>query len=254
MTDRAGEISPQVSARIAGFLYLIIIVLGIFAEVFVRERVLVDGDAAATALNILAREQLYRLGFAAGIIVCLCGLPLTLIFYNFFKLVNRSLAILEVFFALVTISIEAVNLLSHFAPLILLRGDRYLSVFNAGQLQALGYMSLVLQSVGYNLSLAVFAFDCIVSGYLIFRSTFLPRILGVLLAIAGLCYLTNSFASFLAPAFADRLFPYILAPSFIGELSLCLWLLVMGVNVPKWKVKASAYSAQSELKAWHFIA
>jgi hypothetical protein len=241
MTDPPDEISPQISARIAGFLYLIIITLGIFAEVFVRERVLVSGDAAATARNILAHEQLYRLGFAAGIIVCLCGLPLTVIFYNFFKLVNRSLAILEVFFALVTISIESVNLLNHFAPLILLRGERYLSAFNAEQLQALGYTSLVLQAVGNNLSLSVFAFDCIISGYLIYRSTFFPRILGVLLAIAGLCYLTNSFTSFLSPAFAVSLFPYILVPSFIGELSLCLWLLVIGVNVPKWKVKAAAW-------------
>ena len=241
MTDNADEISPQISARIAGFLYLTIITLGIFAEVFVRERLVVNLDAAATARNILAHEQLYRLGFVAGIIVCLCGLPLTLIFYNFFRLVNRSLALLEVFFALVTISIESVNLLNHFAPLILLGGERYLSVFNAEQLQALGYMSLRLQAVGFNLSLAVFAFDCIISGYLIFRSTFLPRILGVLLAIAGLCYLTNSFASFLSPAFADHLFPYILIPSFIGELSICLWLLIIGVNVTKWKEKATAW-------------
>ncbi len=175
--------------------------------------------------------------------MCLCGLPLTVIFYNFFKLVNRSLALLEVFFALVTISIEIVNLLNHFAPLILLGNERYLNAFNAEQLQALGYMSLVLQSVGYNLSLAVFAFDCITAGYLIFRSTFFPRILGVLLALAGLCYLTNSFASFLSPAFAHQLFPYILVPSFIGELSVCLWLLVIGVNVPKWKEKATAWPA-----------
>ncbi|HXB69360.1 MAG TPA: DUF4386 domain-containing protein [Candidatus Acidoferrales bacterium] len=243
MTGHTDETSPQISARIAGFLYLIIIALGLFAEVFVRERVLVNGDAAATARNILAHEQLYRLGFAAGIIVCICGLPLTIIFYNFFKLVNRSLALLEVFFALVTISIESVSLLNHFAPLILLGGERYLSAFNAEQLQALGYMSLVLQSVGYNLSLAVFAFDCMISGYLIFKSTFFPRILGVLLAMAGLSYLINSFASFLAPAFAGQLFPYILVPSFIGELSVCLWLLVMGVNVPKWKEKATAWRA-----------
>jgi hypothetical protein len=241
MTDHADEASPQISARIGGFLYLIIIALGVFAEVFVRERMMVNGDAAATARNILEHEQLYRLGFAAGIIVCLCGLPLTLIFYNFFKLVNQSLALLEVFFALVTISIESVSLLYHFAPLILLGGARYLSVFNAEQLHALGYMSLTLQSVGYSLSLTVFAFDCMITGYLIFRSTFFPRILGVLMAMAGLCYLTNSFASFLSPALADHLFPYILIPSFIGELSLCLWLLVMGVNVPKWKEKATAW-------------
>jgi hypothetical protein len=109
------------------------------------------------------------------------------------------------------------------------------------QLQALAYMSLVLQAVGYNLSLAIFAFDCIITGHLVFRSTFFPRILGVLPAVAGLCHLTNSFASFLAPAFAHHLFPYILAPSFIGELSLCLWLLVIAVNVPRWKEKETAW-------------
>jgi hypothetical protein len=241
MTDRPVEASPQIYARIAGLLYLIIIAGGLFAEVWVRERLVVSGDAAATARNILAHELLYRLGFAAGIVVCLCNIPLVLIFYDFFKLVNRSLALLAAFFILVATAIESVNLLNHFAPLILLGGRHYLNVFTAEQLQALAYVSLRLQSVGYNISLAFFGFYCLVTGYLIFRSTFLPRILGVLLAIAGLCYLTNSFANFLSPAFAAHLFPYILAPCFVAELSLCLWLLVIGVNVPKWQEKASAW-------------
>ena len=92
-----------------------------------------------------------------------------------------------------------------------------------------------IRPVGYNLGLTVFAFD------LIFRSTFFPGMLGVLLAIAGLCYLTNSFTGFLSPTFAVRLFLDILVPSFIGELSLCLWILVIGVNVPKWKEKETAW-------------
>jgi hypothetical protein len=200
----------------------------------------VSGDAAATARNIMAHEFLYRSGFATGIIVCTCNLPLLLIFYHFFKPVNRRLSTLMVFFILVSTAIESINLLNHYAPLILLGGRPYLSVFSAEQLQALAYTALRLQSAGYNMSLAVFGFSCLVTGYLIFQSTFLPRILGVLLAIAGLCYLTNSFANFLLPAFAAHLFPYILVPCFIGELSLCLWLLVMGVNVPKWKQKAGA--------------
>jgi hypothetical protein len=240
MTDRAVETSPQIHARTAGVLYLIIIAGGIFAEIFVRERLVVSGDAAATARNILAHELLYRFGFAAGIVVCVCNMPLVLIFYDFFKLVNRSLSLLMVFFILVSTAIESVNLLNHFAPLILLGGRPYLNVFTAEQLQALAYVSLRFQSAGYNISLAVFGFFCLVTGHLIFRSTFLPRILGVLLAIAGLCYLTNSFANFLLPALAARLFPYILVPCFVAELSLCLWLLVIGVNVPKWKEKARA--------------
>jgi hypothetical protein len=177
MTDRAVQASPQIYARIAGLLYLIIIAGGLFAEAWVRERLVVSGDAAATARNILAHELLYRLGFAAGIVVCLCNLPLALIFYEFFKLVNRSLALLAAFFILVATAIESVNLLNHFAPLILLGGRRYLNVFTAEQLQALAYVSLRLQSVGYNISPAVFGFYCLVTGYLIFRSTFLPRIL-----------------------------------------------------------------------------
>ncbi len=172
MTDRAvGAVgtSPQIYARAAGLLYLIIIVGAMFAEVFVRERLVVSGDAAATARNILAHELLYRFGLAAGVIACICNIPLALIFYEFFKLVNRSLALLMVFFILVLTAIESVNLLNHFAPLILLGGRSYLKVFPAEQLQALAYVSLRLQSAGYNISLAVFGCFCLVIGWLIFR-------------------------------------------------------------------------------------
>ena len=123
MMERVAEASPRLKARIAGGLYLIIIVAGIFAEAFVRERLLVHGDATATAQNILAHELLYRWGFAVGIIVVLCAIPLLLILYDFFKVVNRSLSLLAVFFNSVSIAIESVNLLNHFAPLILLGAD-----------------------------------------------------------------------------------------------------------------------------------
>jgi hypothetical protein len=240
MTERGREASPRLKARIAGFLYLIIIVAGMFAELFVREKLVVHGDAMATAQNILAHELLYRWGFAAGIIVLFCAIPLLLILYDFFKVVNRSLALLAVFFNLVSIAMEGANLLNHFAPLILLRGGPYLSAFKTEQLHALAYLSLRLQSTGYDMSLAFFGCFCLVAGYLIFRSAFLPRIIGVLMAIAGLCYLTNSFTNFLAPQFSKYVFPYILAPGLVGEGSLTLWLLVMGVNVERWKEQASA--------------
>ena len=216
---------------------MIIIVGGLFAEAFVRQRLVVYRDPAATASNILAHELLYRLGFAARIIVVLCNLPLASIFYDLFKRVNKSLAMLVVFFILVATAIESVSLLGHFAPLILLKGGSHLSTFNPDQLQALAYIPLRLQSVGYDLSLAFFGFYCLLTGYLIFRSTFLPRILGLLMAIAGLCYLTNSFVHFLAPQYS--LFPYILVPCLVAEASLCLWLIVRGVNLPKWEKKAS---------------
>ena len=154
MTSRTIETSPQLYARIGGALYLIIIVIGLYGEAFVRDRLIVSGDAAATAANIMA----------------------------------------------------SLSLKSH------------------------GY--------GFGVSLIFFGCFCIIVGYLIFRSGYLPKAIGVLMQITGVCYLTNSFALVLAPAVANRLFPAILVPAFIGEVSLCLWLLVKGVNVEKWEEKA----------------
>jgi hypothetical protein len=120
MTDRITEASPRLYARIAGGLYLIVIVGGIFAEILVRGRLVVHGDAAATAHNILAHELLYRLGFAVEVFYCACNVPLALIFYNLFKVVNKNVSLLMVFFDLVVTAIESVSLLAHFAPLVFL--------------------------------------------------------------------------------------------------------------------------------------
>jgi Domain of unknown function (DUF4386) len=127
-----------------------------------------------------------------------------------------------------------------FEALFLLGSADYLKAFEPNQLNAMAYVAIKLDGYGFGIGLIFFGFACLVNGYLIFRSGYLPRILGVLMQIAGLCYLTNSFALLLAPTFADRIFPTILFPSFIAELSLCLWLLVKGVNVPKWKEKSNA--------------
>jgi hypothetical protein len=236
--ERIAETSPALKARVAGFLYLIVIVGGIFAEVFVRGRLVVHGDAAATAHNIVTHELLYRLGFAVEVFYCaFCNVPILLIFYNLFKVVNKNVALLMVFFDLVTTAIESISMLAHFAPLVFLGGGHYLSAFTAEQLQASAYMSLQLFEHGFAISLVFFGLDCLVTAYLIVRSTFLPRILGVLLAIEGLGYLINSFAAFLAPALQARIFPYFMVTG-IGEVALCLWLLVMGVNVQRWKEQA----------------
>ena len=232
--------SPRHLARIAGGLYLIIIVGGFFAIGYVPAALVVPGDAAATAHNILAHELLYRFGLVAHIIVLPCNIPLALIFYDLFKVVNRRLALLVVFFTLVGTAVEGANLLNQFAPLMLLGSGHYLSVFTPEQLQALAYMPLDPQAMSYNIQQIFYAGYLLVAGYLVFRSTFLPRIVGVLLAIGALCYLTYSFADFLAPGFAAHLVPYIQLPSGVGELSLCLWLLVMGVNAERWKKQASA--------------
>ena len=232
--------SPRHLARIAGGLYLIIIVGGFFAIGYVPAALVVPGNAAATAHNILTHELLYRLGLAVHIIILPINLPLALIFYELLKVVNRRLALLVVFFTLVGTAIEGANLLNQFTPLMILGGGHYLSAFNTEQLQALAYMPLDLQAISYDIQQVIYAGYLLAAGYLVFKSTFLPRVIGVLLAIGGLCYLTYSFADFLAPEFAAHLVPYIQVPSGLAELSLCLWLLVMGVNTQRWNEQASA--------------
>jgi hypothetical protein len=238
MKEQIAE-SPRLYARIAGFLYLIVIVGGAFAELFVRGRLVVHGDAAATAHNILAHQLLYRLGFAVELFYCVCNVPITVIFYNLFKVVNRNVALLMVILDLVVNTIESVSLLAHFAPLLLLDGGHHLTAFTTEQLQAAAYVSLELFEHGFAIALVFFGFDCFTMAYLIVRSKFLPRVIGVLLAIEGLGYLVNSSALFLAPALQVRIFPYFAATA-IAEVALCLWLLVMGVNVERWKEQASA--------------
>ncbi|HEX8138680.1 MAG TPA: DUF4386 domain-containing protein [Pyrinomonadaceae bacterium] len=217
--ERMAEASPRLKARIAGVLYLIIIVTATFAEIFVRGRLVVRSDAAATATNILAQESLYRLGGAADLINLVCDTALALLFYELLKPVGSSLSLLAAFFRLVHVAILAVSTLFHFAPLSFLTGAHDLSVFRAAQFQEQALLSLGLQARGYTITLVFFGFACLLLGILIYRSSFLPRILGVLMAIAGLCYVTGSFARLLSPAFAAYLFPYILLPSAFGEVS-----------------------------------
>lgn len=239
MANRSAESSPQLQARIGGFLYLIIMFAGFFAEGYVRGSLIASGDPATTAHNILASEQLYRLGGAVEFVTLFCDVVVALVLYNLLKPVNRSLALLAAFFRLVFTSIYAVLSLTHFAPLILLGGASYLNAFSTNQLQALAYFSLSLHSIGYNISLVFFGIHCVLVGGLIAASSFLPRTIGALLAIAGACYLVNSLTNFISPALAPMLFPYIMLPGLAAEGSLALWLFVIGVKVSRWQVQAS---------------
>ena len=220
-------------AKTAGFLYLIMILAGGFAEAFVREGLTVSGNAIATAHNILASEQLYRFGLVADLVTLTCGTILSLIFYILFKPVNRNLSLLALIFSIVASAVMAVNLLNQLAPLLLLHNTAYLKVFTMEQLQTLSLFFLNLQSQGYNISLLLFAFYFPIIGWLVYQSNFLPRILGVIYTMAGLGYLINSLAWFLFPHLAAYLFPYVLLPAFIGETSMSLWLIFKGVDDQK---------------------
>ncbi len=234
--ERIAEASPRFKARIAGVFYLLTTLTRMFVEIFVRNRLVVSDDAAATATNILAHEPLWRWGFAADIIAFASYVALTALFYELFKPVNRSVSLVAAFFSLVACAVQAVSSLFHLAPLVLLGGTPYLRVFNVEQLQALALMFLRLRTQCYhNIGLVFFGLYCLLIGYLIFRSTFLPRIIGVLMILAGLSYLM-----FLSPPLARYLQPYILFFPGVGQISLTLWLLVIGVNEQRWKEQASA--------------
>lgn len=218
----------------AGALYLVIIICGAFAEAFVRQRLTVPGDATATAANILAQEQLYRLGFVADLVPLLCNMLLAVLFYDLFRIVSTRVAALVVLFALAGTAIQASVLVYHLAPLILLQGVPS-GMLAQSQLEALAYAALRLQTNGYNIALAFFGCYGLCLGYLILKASFLPRIIGVFMAIAGLCYVVNSFLSFVAPNLSSIL---LLLPVLLGEGGLTLWLLVVGVDSAKWESQA----------------
>lgn len=243
MKDRSVEASPQLYARIGGALYLIIIVIGLFGEMFVRDKLIVSGDATATAKNIMASEFLWRFHIAAELFLLICAIVLLMILFVLLRPVSRELTLLALFFNLVSIGLEAATTMYLVVALFPLGNAVYLKAFSPEQLYAMATLSLKSHGYGFGVSLLFFGCFCVVIGRVIFRSGFFPKTIGVLMQIAGLCYLTDSFALILAPAFANRLFPAILLPAFVGEVSLCLWLLVKGVNVQRWEEQAGTSGA-----------
>jgi general stress protein CsbA len=235
LTIRARETSPQVYARIGGILYLLIAAGGVFAEAFVRGRLIVRGDAAATAANILQSETLFRAGLAAETFMLVCDVAVAAILYVLLNPVNRNLALIAAFLRVTHAGVYGFTGILHLAAVIVLGRDEFLQAFDSQQLHALAYLSLRLHGYGYSVSLVFFGCSLVILGHLIYRSDYLPRMLGVLLMIAGMCYLTNSFAHILAPAVAASLFPWILLPAVPAEMGLSLWLIVKGVNLAKWQ-------------------
>jgi Domain of unknown function (DUF4386) len=211
-------------------------VAALFGEAYVRGSLIVHSDAAATANNILGSETLFRVGLAGEMLTCACDVALAMILYVLLKPVSKNLALLAAFFRVTFVSIYGVAKLFEIAALVALGSADSLKAFTPQQLHALAYMSLRVHSYGYGVSLLFFGFCCALFGYLIHKSGYLPRTLGILLVIGGWGYVVFSLAQMLAPEFATRfLFPWLMLPAFPAELGLCLWLLVKGVDVPRWE-------------------
>jgi hypothetical protein len=228
--------SPQRHARVGGALYLLIIVAALFGEAVVRGRLIVSGDATATAGNIVASETLFRVGLAGEMLTCACDVALAMILYVLLRPVGRSVALLGAFFRLTFVAIYGVAKLFEIAALVLLGNSEALAAFDPPQLHALAYAALRVHSYGYGVSLLFFGACCLCFGDLIRRSRYLPKLLGTLLVLAGLGYVVFSTAQMLAPAWAATwLFPWLMLPGFFGELGLALWLLIKGVDLARWQ-------------------
>ncbi len=231
MATHTPKTSPLIIARVAGFLYLMVIPLGIFS-LFVSSRLVVPGDGATTASNLLASESLFRLGIVSDLLASIVMILVVLSLYELFKSVNKNMALLMVVFVLVAVPIAMLDQLNQFAALQLLSGADYLKVFTTGQLQALAFLFLHLSSRGADLAFIFWGLWLFPLGYLVFKSGFLPRILGVMLMVTCFGYPIQSFAMFLGYTVNIGMF------AALGEVLFILWLLIKGVNADQWNKRA----------------
>lgn len=230
--DKPTTMSPLFTARVGGFCWLMCFLTSGFA-MSIATKLIVQRDPAATAANLLANEALYQISTAALLISGAFYIGATFFIYEVLKPVNARLSLLAALFSLVGCAIGAVACLFDVVPFILLKGSHFAAVFTTEQLQALTLMFLNVRAQANNIGLVFFGLHCFGVGYLIFRSTFLPRAIGALMMFAGIGWLT-----FLYPPLANSLAPFNMMPGGIGELSLTLWLLVKGVNVDRWNEEA----------------
>ena len=245
MTMPTVERSPQTCARVAGVLYLAIILLGLFGETIVRGSLVVDGDPAATAARIAASPMLWRAGIAGDLLMQVLDVPHTVILYLLLRPVSESLALLAAFLNMVQTAVLALNKLSLVVPLFLQDNAAYLHAFQPAQREVLAYLAIKAHGFGFAIGLVFFGFTCLILGHLIYRAGYFPKALGVLMQLAGASYLVNSFALLLAPALAQTLFPAILVPAFVGEMALCLWLIVKGVDLPRWQQRVASVATRA---------
>jgi hypothetical protein len=221
----------------AGFLYLIYIVITIIADVVCRSNLIVFGDAAATARNIMASEWQFRIGITGDLISAVFFLLAAWALYVLLKPVNKDLALLFLLLNVGGVAVYSINLLNQFAAVLLLSGADTLKVFQADQLQSLAMFFLDLHHNGYWIAQIFFGAWLFPLGYLVFKSGFLPRILGVVMMIHCVGWLMTTLQFFLFPGF--EIITYLTYPlGFISEFGLTLWLLIKGVNVEQWEKRA----------------
>jgi len=228
MTNRIADISLRQAAIVAGVGLLAMAILAPFAEFSVRQSLIVPGDAATTANNILANESLFRIAICVYLIVAILDIVVAWGLYVFLKPANKSLSLLAAWFRVVYAGILAMVLINFVIALQLLSGADYLSVFETDQLHAQAMLFLNAFDYGWNIGLAIFGLHLLVLGYVVFRSGYVPKILGILLVIAGFGYLIDSFGKLLSANYNVDIAVF----TFIGEVVLIFWLFIKGARIP----------------------
>jgi hypothetical protein len=231
MKTRTAQGAPQRYARLAGFLYLLVVPLGIFS-LFVSSRLVVTGDGAATVSNLIASESLFRLGIVSDLLASLVMILVVFFLYEIFKSVDQSAAFLMVVLIMVAVPIAMLDQLNNFAALQLVSGADYLKVFSTEQLQTLVLLFLRLSDRGAEIAFLFWGLWLFPLGYLVLKSGFLPRIIGIILMVTCLGYPIQSFASFLGYSLNIGMF------AALGEVLFILWLLIKGIDVKGWEKHA----------------
>jgi uncharacterized protein DUF4386 len=239
MTNPLAETSPSTRGRILAALYLVVIIGGITAQVFISDRLVVREDAARTAANILANRSLYRLGFTIFMLEMVAQVAVSLLWYDLLKPVNRSVARLSAVIGLTGSGIKTLARLFYYAPLILLGGASYLSAIPPAQLEALSLAVLKFNGQGAAIGIIFFGFETLLRGWLVFKSGFLPRFLGVISMIGGLGWLT-----YLWPPLGSQVFIGVALFAITGVFATSGWLFIRGVDDLKWRAR-SALAATS---------
>ena len=226
----------QLYARIIVILMVLSIVGGGFGEAYAPSHIIVSADAAATARNVTT-SPLFRLGFAGYLVEAVCDVALALMFYVLLRPAGRTLALFSAFLGLVSTAVFAGGEAFYFAPSLVLSGADYLRAFSSDQLNAFALLSLKFYALVGGIFLGFYGLASLTRGWLIFRSGYLPRALGVLLMLGGAGFVMQNVAFVLAPSLVSTLW---LMPLAISGLALMAWLLVKGVDVERWEAAAIA--------------